>query len=534
MMLTRPDRKARPVVREKSSADAPLWRMFEPDFEGMVELISCGEREGFNLEIVGNFRVPTREMLNALVLKGEYGGAAAGGTAAGSTLAGEKRKTDPKVAGAGEGKRRRLQAKRSTGPTQKKPAVTVEPQDKDFSIFDAPSSPLRTTVADAGVTKETAAPFVKVVPDPTVQAEETVGKAASQIFDTVDSSNNLITPNDADDLELRFSDAGKQKSGAESQKSPAAEKVSGSASGGAGYEGTPIQPGESELEYYYRTYTLDRSTSYHRPPGALCRGMILPMILLAARRFWVAWAPHLKLIVPEAARLRAEAEELVKIACAGAEQLEKDRADFEKQKQTEEWATTAELKQVRTLAKLLSDERKSWNEKLSDERKSWKVSWAKQNETLFRVRQELTNAKVANAALGKEKAATEAIAVKAVEAEARVAMALEEAKEAGARAAKALEEAKEREGRVSKALEEANADRTRLNQVVGSLQAEVQTREAKLADVTARVTVAEERANEAVAARDALTSSFNQLETDREWMRCHGIATDLCLPDRTG
>ena len=96
MMLTRPDRRARPVVREKSggkhshpcavslfpllvltdfacvlSADAPLWRMFEPDFEGKVELIACGEREGFNLEIVGNFCVPTRDMLNAPMPEGE-------------------------------------------------------------------------------------------------------------------------------------------------------------------------------------------------------------------------------------------------------------------------------------------------------------------------------------------------------------------------------------------------------------------------------------------------------------------------------
>ncbi|KAF5784956.1 hypothetical protein HanXRQr2_Chr10g0422911 [Helianthus annuus] len=205
----------------------------------------------------------------------------------------------------------------------------------------------------------------------------------------------------------------------------------------------------------------------------------------------------------EATRLRAEAKELVRAARAGAEQLEKDRAAFEKQKQTEEWAATAKLKQVRTLAKLLSDERKGWNEKLFDERKSWKVSCAKQNETLFRVRQELTNAKAANTALGKEKAAAEAIAVKAMEAEARLAKALREAKEAGARAARALEEAQERESRASKALEEANAERTRLNQVVGSLQAGVQTREATLADITSRVTIAEERANEAIEARDA-------------------------------
>ncbi|KAJ0808231.1 hypothetical protein HanPI659440_Chr01g0001161 [Helianthus annuus] len=226
----------------------------------------------------------------------------------------------------------------------------------------------------------------------------------------------------------------------------------------------------------------------------------------------------------EAARLRAEAEELVKAARAGAEQLERDRAAFEKQKQTSEWAATAELKQVRTLAKLLSEERKSWQETLSSERKSWKESWAKVNESLFRVRQELTNAKAANAAMGKEKTAAEVIAVKAQQAEARAVKVLEEAKEAGARAAKALEEAKERESRASKALDEANAERTRLDRVVGSLQAEVQTQEVKVADLSARVTVAEERANAAVEARDALTSSFNQLEADREWMRSHGIA----------
>ncbi|KAJ0927369.1 hypothetical protein HanRHA438_Chr04g0182071 [Helianthus annuus] len=541
MMLTWPDRRARPVLREKSGNAVGLWRMFDPTFEGKVELLQCGEREGFNLEIVGKFRVPDRAALKAPLPqgKGTYrscywrhtdyvvvsdtieglgvlgGGAAVGGTAAGSTLAGEKRKPKQKAAGVSEVKRRKLQSKRA-GPTQKKPAVAAEPQDKDFSIFDAPSSPPHTTAADAGVPKESAAPFVKVVSDPTVQAEKTVEKTASQIFDTVDSSNHLITPNDADDLDLRFSDAGKQKSGIESQKSLAAEKVSGSASWGAGYEGPPIQPGESELEYYYRSYTPDRSTSYHRPPWSVmqgddisndpsaCKEILggletpfetdcarsaprelrinqLSTMLVGSSIVANAILEDYKVLgrrEEEATRLRAEAEELVKTARAGVEQLEKDRAAFEKQKQTAEWAATAELKQ------------------------------------------ELPNAKAANAALGKEKAAAEAIAVKAVEAEARVARALEEAKEAGAHAAKALEEAKERESRASKALEEENAERTCLNQVVGSLQ----TREAKLADITARVTVAEERANEAVEARDALTTSFNQLEADREWMRSHGIA----------
>uniref|UniRef100_A0A251UVL6 Uncharacterized protein n=1 Tax=Helianthus annuus TaxID=4232 RepID=A0A251UVL6_HELAN len=587
------------------SKDAPLWRMFEPDFEGKVELLSCGEREGFNLEIVGNFRVPTRDMLNAPLPQGKGnlgdlgkfevktvpkkhverkqvekpargrgkkkpegsvapplvsqvagGGAAAGGTSAGSQPAGEKkRKPEEKTDGAGEVKRRKIQNKRSAGAAQKKPAASSEPQQEDFSfLFDAPPSPPRATAADAGVSKDFSVPFVKVVPDSSVQAEETVEKAASQIFYTVDSSNNLITPNNADDLDLRFSDVGKQKSGAERPKSPTAEKVSG----GAGYEGPPIQPGESELEYYYRTYMDDRAVAYHRPPWSALQGddvsnnpsfckeilggvgtpfevnrtRALPRELRVNQLSSMLMGSSIMANAimkdyqalgrkeEEAARLRAEAEELVRAARAGAERLENDMAAFEKHKQTEEWAATADLKQVRTLAKLLSDERKSWNEKLSDERKSWKVSWAKQNETLFRVRQELINVKEANAALSKEKVAAEAVAGKAREAEARAVKALEEAKEAGARAAKALEEAKEKEGRASKALEEANADRTRLNPIVGSLQ----TREAKLAEVNARTTEAERRASEAAEARDSLTSSFNQLEADREWMRCHGIA----------
>ncbi|KAJ0610207.1 putative AH/BAR domain superfamily protein [Helianthus annuus] len=605
--------------------------MFEPDFEGKVELIAVDVREGFNLEIVGNFRVPTRAVMNAPVPEGECilgdlgkfekripkkhvekkqvkktargrgkektegtaapplvsqtagtyrscyrrytdyvvvydtleglgvpgGGAAVGGAGAGSTLDGGKRKPEEAAAAGGELKRRKLQSKR-TGPTQKKPSVPAgkcltlqvfcmhnlfidcycllcisKPQDAGFSFFDAPLSPSRTTAADAGVPKEPAAPFVKVVPDPSVQVEKTVEKTASQIFDTVDSSNNLISPNDGEGLDLRFSDVGPQKFGAGSQKSTTAEKASGSASGGAGYEGPPIQPGESELEWYYRTYTPDRSTSYHRPPWAVMQGDDISNDPSACKEILgglgtpfeaerARSAPRRK--EEEATCLRAEAEELVKAARAGAERLERDRAAFEKQKQTAEWAATAEIKQVRTLAKLLSEERKSWRETLSSERKSWKESWARVNETLFRVRQELTNAKAANAALSKEKAAAEVIAVKAQQAEARAVKALDEAKKAGALAAKALEKAKERESHASKALQEANAERTRLNQVVSSLQAEVQTQEVKVADLTARVTVAEERANMAIEARDALTSSFNQLEADRQWMRSHSIA----------
>ncbi|MFS8016215.1 hypothetical protein Hanom_Chr15g01365871 [Helianthus anomalus] len=146
--------------------------MFDPTFERKVELLPCGERECFNLEIVGNFRVPDRATLKAPLpqgkginedffvsckvyhcnllaclyagdlgnlgkfevkvvpkkhvekkhaekpARGRGGGAAVGGTAAGSTLDGGKRKPEQTAAGAGEMKRRKLQSRRAA-PTKR-------------------------------------------------------------------------------------------------------------------------------------------------------------------------------------------------------------------------------------------------------------------------------------------------------------------------------------------------------------------------------------------------------------------------------
>ncbi|KAF5767415.1 hypothetical protein HanXRQr2_Chr14g0624101 [Helianthus annuus] len=636
MMLTRRNKNSRPVVREKSGEDAPAWRMFAPDFRGTVETVVCADgEEDHNAIIRSNFRVPNEAAL-AVELppgKGDLGAlgdpeakgvpkrqtvkgvrfrqkkikevtvvphlliplrvwvqlrgrvlvlrrsrqkrrprGGGGGTAAGPPVIGEKRRTEQKVAGGAETKRRRLVTKRSA-PTQKKPAVVVELQDEDVSIFDALGSPPRAT--DAGATEVPSTPPAKVVLESTVRTEGTAENAATQIFDTVDSSNNLISPNEGENLSVRFADTGKQHSAAEPQKTGAetrqhdaepqkspVDKGTGSSAGGAGYDGPPIQPGKSELEYYYRTYTQGRSTVYHRPPWTVmqgddisndpsaCKEILgglgtpfeveraraaprelrinqLSTMLVGSSIVANAILEDYKVLgrrEEEAARMRAEAEKLVQAARAGAEQLEKDKAAFEKQKQTSEWAATAQLKQVRTLAKLLADERKSWNEKMSNERKKWNESWAKQNDILFHARQELTNAKAANVTLSQEKAAAEAISVKALQAKADALKALEEAKEAGARAAKALEEAEERESRSSKALEEAHAERIRLDKVVASLQAEVQAREVAVTDLTAHVSVAEKRADAAVEAKDALVSSFNQLEADREWLRAHGIA----------
>ncbi|XP_035838916.1 translation initiation factor IF-2-like [Helianthus annuus] len=130
----------------------------------------------------------------------------------------------------------------------------------------------------------------------------------------------------------------------------------------------------------------------------------------------------------EAARLQAEAEKLAKAAREGVEQLEKDKAAFEKHNQTEEWAATVELKQ------------------------------------------ELANVKAANAALVKEKAAAEAAVGKAREAEARAAKAFEEAKEAEvqnreAMLAEVTARATEAERRASEAAEARDSLTSSFNQL---------------------------------------------------------------------
>ncbi|MFS7930397.1 hypothetical protein Hanom_Chr04g00343851 [Helianthus anomalus] len=108
------------------------------------------------------------------------GGAAAGGFVAGSKPADEKKKwkIEEKAAGADERKRPRLRTSRTTVVPQSKPAATS-------SFFDAPTSPVHDATADAGVNKE----FTR---SPSIEAEDVGNKTADQIFDTVDSFDNLI------------------------------------------------------------------------------------------------------------------------------------------------------------------------------------------------------------------------------------------------------------------------------------------------------------------------------------------------------
>ncbi|KAM0040996.1 hypothetical protein Hdeb2414_s0011g00361031 [Helianthus debilis subsp. tardiflorus] len=61
MMLGRMSRNARLVVWEKSGEDAPLWRMFCPDFKGEVAIVSCADgEEGLNHTIRDDLGCLTR------------------------------------------------------------------------------------------------------------------------------------------------------------------------------------------------------------------------------------------------------------------------------------------------------------------------------------------------------------------------------------------------------------------------------------------------------------------------------------------
>ncbi|MFS8000232.1 hypothetical protein Hanom_Chr12g01175921 [Helianthus anomalus] len=454
MMLGRMNRNARPVVREKNE-DAPLWRMFCPDIKGKVVVLACEDgEEGFNRSIRNNSRVPDQAALmvelpqgkvklfifallffkqlipDDCLLMNETQGIlvpwgtllqrvfpnstcrrwatsdfanrrnhmsrllfllwcqrwfrGCGGSSVGvKPVDDKKRKGDAPVAGGKKGLK--LRRTRTIAIPQLKPAVTtgkliicyisvvipdvtdrrslfcVETREEPVSVFATPPSPSS----------------IEVVTPPSVHAEDIAKKPAAQtIDDTLDSSNSLIDLHDK-------------------PKSPIAEKASGSTVAGTGVEDQPsIQPGETELEFYYRSYAVDRGLDYHRPlwtvmqgddvsndPSAcrdMLRGLGTPFEVLRARE--TTW-------------LRAEAEAMMKTAQEGAERLKKDRATFEKLKQTKTWAATVGLKQVRSLTKLHSDERKGWKE-----------ACARENEKLFRVLQELTNLKAANAALMKEKA----------------------------------------------------------------------------------------------------------------------------------
>ncbi|KAJ0888486.1 hypothetical protein HanRHA438_Chr09g0402531 [Helianthus annuus] len=278
---------------------------------------------------------------------------------------------------------------------------------------------------------------------PTMHAEQASKKTSGDtIFDMLDLSDNLINPR------------GDGDKGDEKPKSTIFKKVSGSAAAGKG----------RSFEFHRPSWNILQGDDVMNDPSACretLRGLGTPVETARARglsrqnlqsqlaSMLVGGSIIANAVMEdynvlarredETIQLRAQAEAMMKAAQEGMEQLEKDKAAFAKLKQTERWAASAGLEQVRSLAKLLSDERKLWKE-----------ACARENEKLFRVHQELNNLKAANAALVKERTVAEAAI-----------------KEADTRGATALKEA---EARAAQELADANADRTKVNKVVEELQ----------------------------------------------------------------
>ncbi|KAJ0660076.1 hypothetical protein HanRHA438_Chr14g0656801 [Helianthus annuus] len=502
MMIGRLDRKARPVLREKNddglAVEAPFWRMFCPDFEGKIDIVRCGVgEEGWNRTIISNFWMPDEAALKACC-RGQRTSWSRGGPAA----TGVPKETALKFGDKRQRKKKTHEAV-SVPPLVPEAASILRTHLRKYEDYVVCLTPLRVWVFQVLLR-------VRV--------------------DRLRALNLLMIRNR---MQLPLLQVGKRllrlgKPGRLWSKAKACGlNWQGSCGSASNSTGVLI-----ELDYYYRSYAEERSFDFHRPPWnvfqgddvlndpsacrEILRGLGTPVETARARglsrqnlqgqlaSMLVGSSIIANAIMEdynvlarreeETIRLRVEAEAMVKAAREGVEQLEREKAAFEKLKQTERWAASTGLEQVRTLAKLLSDECKLWKE-----------SYARENEKLFRVHQELNNLKAVNAALVKEKAAAEAVAK---EAETRGVTAL---KEAEARVAKVLVDA------------DADADHTKLNKVVEELKAELQSRVTTLEEVSSRTTEAEAWALQAEEVRDGLTTSLGLVTEGHEWMRLHSI-----------
>ncbi|KAL9998958.1 hypothetical protein Hdeb2414_s0011g00365961 [Helianthus debilis subsp. tardiflorus] len=412
--------------RTCGSLDAPLWRMFCLDFKGKVAAVACeGGEERFNGTIRDNFRLPERDALEVVLPQGK-------GIVVYFSLIVFKQVVpvefllmewnawdlgalgDPAAAGVPKHPVQKMGYKLFHKPKKPHEPVGVPPLVPEV----------------AGITRTRLRKYDDyVVVSDTLDGLGVLGGAVA-------AGGSSVGAKPVDDKKRKGDApiAGGQKgpklrrtritvipkatlavtTGGDKPKSPVAEQQSGSTVAGTGVEDQPsIQPGETELEFYYRTYAVDWGLDYHHPPWNVMQGddisndpsacsEILGGLGTPFETLWARGLPlenrinqlssmlvgsaimanaimeDYKVLArgeEETTRLRAKAEAMVKAAREGAEQLKKDRAAFEKLKQTETWAATAGLKQVRSLAKLLSDERKGWRE-----------ACARENEKVFRVR----------------------------------------------------------------------------------------------------------------------------------------------------
>ncbi|MFS7978009.1 hypothetical protein Hanom_Chr10g00910651 [Helianthus anomalus] len=353
----------------------------------------------------------------------------AGGANVGAKpVAGQKRKED--TVAAGESKASKFRRTRTVVLSTHMPTGFIEEEKK---TVDEPEIEI---VSSEGT--------------PTAQNVEGLFRdpANAMIVDTIDASDNLI------DSRKPHGDA--EGEGGKKTKSPIQDNISSSGAAGKG----------------------------HQLASLLVEGSIVANAILED---WDSLARREE----EAIRLKEEATALVQRTQVVEKRLNKQKAEFEAYKKTEQWAAFAGLKQARSLTNLLAEKRKLWKE-----------ACARENEKFYLLLQELKNLKAANATLAKEKAAADATIA-------------ELAKEkVGAEAA--MKEAEARGAAVVKELANANAGRSSLLKTVEDLKM-------ILGDVNRRLGEAEARARKVEEERDGLATSNAQLIDDHAWMREFGV-----------
>ncbi|KAF5802825.1 hypothetical protein HanRHA438_Chr06g0273361 [Helianthus annuus] len=408
---------------------------------------------------------------------------AAGATASTGPFAGHKRKGDN--AAGGETKKPTLcQARAVVLPTHI-PAVFVETTMAPTPTPTPPSPPSKVVVQEEKKTE--GEPEVEELgSEGTPPAQNVKGlfkdSAGETIVDTLDASGNLIDQR-----------GGGEDKGDKKQKSPIQEKVSSSDAAGRGdEEQPPIQPHETELDIYYRTYSGGHYLHVHSPRWTILQEDGVMTNLSLCREALTGLGPLAK-----AAWIREFGRESLQYQLASYL-----KADFEAYKRTEQWAAAAGHKQVRSLTNLLAEERKLWKE-----------ACARENEKFYRLRQEINNLKAANVTLAQEKVAADAAIADLIKEKAAAEAAMKETEARGAAAVKELAD--------------ANAGRSSLLKTIEDLKEarnEVKTRETILGDVNRHLEETEARARQVAEERDVLITSNAQLVDDRAWMREFGIA----------
>ncbi|KAJ0753636.1 hypothetical protein HanPI659440_Chr09g0337981 [Helianthus annuus] len=378
MVGGRLDRKARPVLREKNedrlAVEAPLWRMFCPDFEGKIEILKCGPDDhlgalgdsnatGVPKVVADKFgdkqrrkkktheavsfpplvpktscilRTRLRKYEDYVVVSdtleglGVTGGSSgAGGVTTGNKPVDKKRKADASVAG-GE-KTPKFRKTRAPAVPNQKPAVSAETLEETVPVTTTPSSPLKIVDVESQ-NKGGEDTSIEVVSSegtpPTMHAEQASKKTSGDtIFDTLDLSDNLIDPR------------GDGDKGGEKPKSTIFKKVSGSTAAGKGGDdvmndpsacretlrglGTPV---ETALAHGLSRQNLQSQPASMLVGGSIIANAVMEDYNILARR------------EDETIRLRAQAEAMMKAAQEGMEQLEKDKAAFAKLKTVAEAA----------------------------------------------------------------------------------------------------------------------------------------------------------------------------------------------------